>query len=181
MQSQRRNFHLAFAAILLALLIICAQITIPLPMIPLTLQPLGVGMIGSLLSPLWAGVTILAYLFLGSVGLPVFAGFYGGASAFLTPSGGYLPAFLVYAVLTALFLKNREKNWRNVFIANTVASLIYLVLGSLWLCLPFIAGMPVKAALMAGTVPFVLPVLGEIVIYTTIVVALDKVMKKRMH
>lgn len=62
MKSPNRTFYLAFSAILLALLIICAQIVLPLPMIPLTLQPLGVGMIGTLLPLPWAGATILAYL-----------------------------------------------------------------------------------------------------------------------
>ena len=110
MKSPNRTFYLAFSAILLALLIICAQIVLPLPMIPLTLQPLGVGMIGTLLPLPWAGATILAYLALGALGLPVFAGAHGGIAAFLTPSGGYLPSFLVYAVLAALFLRNRQKN-----------------------------------------------------------------------
>ncbi|XBG78428.1 hypothetical protein V4S31_04885 [Enterococcus cecorum] len=53
MKSPNRTFYLAFSAILLALLIICAQIVLPLPMIPLTLQPLGVGMIGTLLPLPW--------------------------------------------------------------------------------------------------------------------------------
>lgn len=181
MKSPNRTFYLAFSAILLALLIICAQIVLPLPMIPLTLQPLGVGMIGTLLPLPWAGATILAYLALGAVGLPVFAGAYGGVGAFLTPSGGYLPAFFVYAVLAALFLRNHKKTWINIFAANVCAAMIYLVLGSLWLCLPFIAGMSVKAALIAGTLPFALPVIGEIAVYTTIATALHKVMARRLR
>ena len=59
--------------------------------------------------------------------------------------------------------------------------MIYLVLGSLWLCLPFIAGMSVKAALIAGTLPFALPVIGEIAVYTTIATALHKVMARRLR
>ncbi len=181
MKNPNRTFYLAFSAILLALLIICAQIVLPLPMIPLTLQPLGVGMIGTLLPLPWAGATILAYLALGAIGLPVFAGAHGGIAAFLTPSGGYLPSFFVYAVLAALFLRNRQKTWINIFVANVCAAMIYLVLGSLWLCLPFIAGMSVKAALIAGTLPFALPVIGEIAVYTTIATALHKVMARRLR
>lgn len=87
----------------------------------------------------------------------------------------------MYAVLTALFLRNRKKTWMNIFIANVCAAMIFLVLGSLWLCLPVIAGMSVKAALIAGTFPFVLPVIGEIAVYTTIATTLHKVIARRLR
>lgn len=179
MQKNRRLQRIVFAALLLVILIICAQILLPLPAIPLTLQPLGVGVIGSLLPVALAGETIIAYLILGAVGLPVFAGFAGGVAAFMTPSGGYLPSFFVYAVLVALFLHKRAKSYINVLVANCIAALVYLVLGSTWLMIPGIAGMSFKAAIWAGMIPFVIPVFVEILVYTPIVVRVNQIIERK--
>ena len=64
----------------LALLIVCAQISIPIWIVPITLQTLAVGLIATVLPLQLSSAVIAAYLLLGLVGLPVFANFAGGAS-----------------------------------------------------------------------------------------------------
>ncbi len=98
-------------SILLASLIISAFITIPFPMISLTLQTLVVFLI-ILLSKGLDGIIITSiYAILGTVGLPVFAGFNPGSIA--SPTYGFIIAFIVSSILIYIYdrviLKNKER------------------------------------------------------------------------
>jgi biotin transport system substrate-specific component len=79
-----------------------AQVAVPVPLspVPMTLQPLAVLAVGGLLSAGGGVAALVAYLSLGALGLPVFAGGSGGALHLLGPTGGYLLAFPVAAGLT---------------------------------------------------------------------------------
>ena len=64
--------RLAIIAISTAFLAVASQLTIPLPLVPLTLQTLAVGIIATLLKPLDSILAICLYLVLGAIGVPVF-------------------------------------------------------------------------------------------------------------
>jgi biotin transport system substrate-specific component len=58
--------------------------------VPITAQSLAVMLVGAVLGP-WRGfTTLLVFLALVAVGLPLLAGFRGGFGQFLTPSAGFL-------------------------------------------------------------------------------------------
>ena len=73
---------------------VCAWIAIPLPGVSFTLQTFAVLLTLGVLGGKWGSVSILLYLLLGMVGLPVFTGFRGGAGALLDATGGFLWGFL---------------------------------------------------------------------------------------
>lgn len=78
----------------IVLLVICAQIAIPLPGgVPFTLQLLGLITIGYLYPPQMSFKITLVYLLMGILGFPVFANFSAGFAAFFGPTGGFLWAF----------------------------------------------------------------------------------------
>lgn len=89
---------LVYAAVMAALTAVCAWITVP-TVVPFTLQTfavfLAVGALGGKLGTL----SVLVYLLLGAVGLPVFAGFSGGLGSFAGLTGGYLIGFLLIALV----------------------------------------------------------------------------------
>lgn len=86
-----------------ALLAVLSQISIPLPTgVPVTLQTFAVALCGYILGPLYGLLSVLVYLALGAVGLPVFAGFSGGVGAFASMSGGFMWGFLPMAFLCGL-------------------------------------------------------------------------------
>ena len=62
-----------------ALTAICAWISIPLPAVSFTMQTFAVLLTLGILGGRWGSLTIGLYLLLGIIGLPVFAGFRGGA------------------------------------------------------------------------------------------------------
>lgn len=81
-------------ALFAALTAVCAWTGIPLGDTVFTLQTLAVFLTLGLLGGKWGTVSILCYLLLGAVGVPVFSGFRGGIGMLLGPTGGYLLGFL---------------------------------------------------------------------------------------
>ena len=113
---------------MLALLIVCSQLTIPLPMIPLTLQTLAVGLLASILPLRYSLQTILVYLLLGFIGLPVFANFKGGLGVLFSNTGGYLLGFLVYVMIVgSMVAKKQTFNW--LLLAKSFGALLQLLCG----------------------------------------------------
>lgn len=87
--------HLTHAGLFAALLAICAWICIPVGDLPITLQTCGVFLALLCLGGKWGTLSILIYLLLGAVGLPVFSAFQGGFGVLLGPTGGFLRGFLL--------------------------------------------------------------------------------------
>lgn len=93
------------ASVFAALMGVCAWISLPVADIAFTLQTLGVFLALGILGGRWGSVSILIYLLLGAVGLPVFSGFRGGPGMLLGITGGYLWGFLVSGLLYWAFEK----------------------------------------------------------------------------
>ena len=95
----RRMVEIAAGALVVA---VAAQVAVPVPLspVPMTLQPLAVLVVGSLLGPAGGLAALVTYLALGIAGLPVFAGGSSGLLHIMGPTGGYLLAFPLAAAAT---------------------------------------------------------------------------------
>lgn len=84
--------NIAQAAVFAALTGAFAYVAIPYPLstAPLTLQVLGVFLVGLLLGPLWGGASMVLYLTAGALGAPIFAQGTAGIGVLVGPTGGYL-------------------------------------------------------------------------------------------
>ncbi len=100
----RRVVAVAIGALVVA---VAAQIRIPLPLtpVPVTLQDLAVLTVGGLLGPAAGLAALVTYLGLGIAGLPVFSGGASGIAWLLGPTGGYLLAFPVAALVMGIFAR----------------------------------------------------------------------------
>ncbi|MBN2051316.1 MAG: biotin transporter BioY [Spirochaetales bacterium] len=135
-----------------ALMVLGVFIRIPLGPVPIVMTNFFVLLAGYLLGPVSGSAAVLLYLFLGAAGLPVFSAG-GGAALFLGPTGGYLAGYLPAALLTGFLAdKNRRnKTWADILIFTLGALIIYLP-GVLWLS--HVTGLPFKASLQTGMLPF---------------------------
>ena len=73
-----------------------SQIAIPIPgtPVPITLQPMIVVLAGLMLGPRFGAASMVLYLAIGALGLPVFAPIGApGVARFFGPTGGYLMAY----------------------------------------------------------------------------------------
>ena len=99
----KKIFPLVLISIGVAMISVLSQFTLPFGPIPLTLQTLMIGIIGTIYKPSHAFVTVCLYLLLGFLGFPVLAGGASGASHFLGPTAGFLLFFPFRAWITSLF------------------------------------------------------------------------------
>lgn len=102
-----RTLDLAYVALFSVLIAVCAWVSIPAPkpFVPFTLQTFGVFAAVLCLGGRRGLYSVVVYLLLGAIGLPVFSGFRGGVGVLFDTTGGYLLGFialaLVYALITA--------------------------------------------------------------------------------
>lgn len=89
-------------AVLIALIALSAQITIPLGPVPFTLQVGVVVLVALLCSPREALCALCGYVLLGAIGFPVFSGAHGGIGVLMGPTGGFIYGFIVAAVCGAV-------------------------------------------------------------------------------
>ncbi len=90
-------------AILVSLLAVVSQISIPMPfLVPITIQVLLVSLIGYLLRTREAVITMLSYIIIGAIGVPVFANFGAGVGTLFGYTGGFVFGFLPLVILASL-------------------------------------------------------------------------------
>ncbi len=156
---------MVFAALFAALISVGAYIRVPIPIspVPLTAQVLFVFLAGTMLGKKWGTISVLVYLLLGIIGLPVFAGGASGLGILLGPTGGYLVGF-AFAALLIGYLKEIRKPER--IISN--ASIIICGLAMIYLAgviqMMAVADLELIEALTLGVVPFIIADLIKVAI-----------------
>lgn len=112
MRSRRKSLRsIVRGAACAALLVILSQMSIPFPGgVPLTLQTFAVSLIGFVLGAKLGLLTVLLYVLLGAVGLPVFAGLKGGFPVLIGPTGGFIFGFLALAFLSGTGVRTAHGN-----------------------------------------------------------------------
>lgn len=79
------------------------SLVIPFIPVPFTFQMLGVMLVGSILGARKGFAAMLVFLGLVAAGLPVLSGFHGGMGVLLGPTGGYVLAWPIAALIIGLF------------------------------------------------------------------------------
>jgi biotin transport system substrate-specific component len=169
-----------------ALTSILAQIAIPLWPVPITGQTFSVLFVGALLGVTRAALSMVLYLVIGLLGLPVFApqadgSHLTGLAALLGPTGGYLIGFILASAFVG-WLAQREwdRKWLRTLLAFVGGTVLIYAVGLPWLyvalsnlhvanplqatisggLLPFLLGDSIKAILAAAILPLVWRAIG---------------------
>ncbi|MGT2714989.1 biotin transporter BioY [Streptococcus respiraculi] len=165
---------LIYPAIGAGLIAVLSQIVIPLGPVPFTLQTLAVGLIASLYQSKEATISVILYLLLGAIGLPVFAGLSSGIATLFGPTAGFLWGFLLYAAVTA-FLTPPKSTLVQVFLANLLGDALCFLSGGLVFSLITQSNMGKTLALTV--LPFLIPDLIKLVIITLAYRPLSRIFK----
>ncbi|HEX2867840.1 MAG TPA: biotin transporter BioY [Ignavibacteriales bacterium] len=112
-----------------------AQVEVPVQPVPFTLQTMLVILAGAFLGAKNGALSQIIYIFMGAIGLPVFAGFSSFASL-LGPTGGYLLAFPLGAYVTGLVLEKR-RSLVITWLAMALGALVIIFTGASYLSLLF--------------------------------------------
>ena len=131
-RSHTKLKSMVFVALMAAFLCIFSPISIPLPLVPITLQTFGVFLVSALLGWKRGTVAVLIYLLLGLIGLPVFSGWTGGFSSFATPSSGYIIGFLFTALLTGFLIDRFSRQFWMYPVAMAAGLAVCYLFGTIW-------------------------------------------------
>lgn len=101
----------SFIGLFAALIAVCAQIIIPMPLgVPFTLQTFAVALAGVLLGRRRGALAALVYVLIGAIGAPVFSGFGSGIGVIFGPGGGFLLSFPVMAWICGVQFNALKQN-----------------------------------------------------------------------
>ena len=142
-----------YASLFGALTAVGAYIIIPLPPVPITLQTLFLGLAGVILGGRLGALSQTVYLFLGIIGLPVFAGGKAGLGVLFGPTGGYLIGFVAAAfVIGKLAALKARPGFAWLCFSLAAGTAVIYALGLLQLVL--VARLTFVKALAVGVLPF---------------------------
>lgn len=118
-----KTIMLALTGVFTSLVIAGAFIEIPTPLVSFTMQTFFVQLTSSMMGPLWGGITIALYIFMGLVGIPVFTKG-GGFMYVLQPTFGYLIGFFIGTIVGALIIKMFKKKSYWAYLTGNIVNLL---------------------------------------------------------
>ena len=123
MTSETRS--LVYCALFTALIAVGAFIKIPIPVVPFTLQYLFTMLAGILLGSRLGSLSVLAYMILGLIGLPIFSEG-GGIGYVFKPSFGYIIGFCVGTFVTGWLVEHMKKKTIVHYLIANLAGLFFV-------------------------------------------------------
>lgn len=164
-----------------ALLTVCSWISIPIGAVPVTLQTFAVFAIAGLLD-LKAGVlSMIAYLLLGAVGVPVFANFKSGVSVLQGATGGYIIGMIISIIIINGFKQIKFRPFACLIAGMIVGLIVCYIFGTLWFYFVFAKtgnSKTIAEILSICVFPFVIPDLVKIALAAVLVDRLRVPLKK---
>lgn len=171
--------ELVFTALMAVIIAVCSWISIPTT-VPFTLQTFGVFMAVGLLGGKKGTISVLVYILLGAVGVPVFAGFSSGIGVLFGTTGGYIVGFLlsglVYWAMTAAF----GEKLPIMIIAMVIGLLVCYAFGTAWFMIVYAkntAPIGLLTALGWCVFPFIIPDCIKIALAVVLTKQLKKYVK----
>lgn len=157
-----------------ALLCISSYIVIPLPfsLASITAQTIIINLIGLIMLPKEAFITMFIFILLGACGLPVFSGGTGGIGRLFGPTGGYLLGYLTAAVVISI-LKGKEVNIKRYLFVTIVVGIPIIYLCGLTTMKIYMKGNLIQL-LTASVFPFIPGDILKCILGSYIAVVLNK-------
>lgn len=163
--NRNKTQKLILCSLFVALIVVGTFIKIPIPVVPFTLQFLFTMLAGLLLGGKLGSLSVVVYIIMGLIGIPVFAEG-GGFSYVLKPSFGYIIGFAIAAYVTGTIANKVQKpGYKRLFAATFIGLFIVYLCGMVYYYLisDFYLGTPI------GLWPlflycFILAVPGDIVL-----------------
>ena len=164
-------------ALCVAILCVTSFLVVPLPFTPIviSLHTIAVNIIGLILMPMQAGLTVFIYLLMGLVGLPVFSAGTAGPGKLFGPTGGFYFGFL-FAVIAISLLRGKKSSMKRYAIVSIAVGIpIQHLCAIVGMCIH--NGGNVAAAFATVSLPFLIGDIIKCLMSSMVGVALNKVIK----
>ena len=152
-------------AVFVAIITVCSFIQISVGPVPFTLQTFGVFIAAGVLGGKRGTLSVLVFILLGAVGIPVFANFSGGIGVLVGPTGGYIIGFLFSALVMWAMEKLPGKKSIMQIVSMVVGLVVCYAFGTAWFMVVYgKANGPVGLVTALGwcVFPFIIPDLIKI-------------------
>ncbi len=152
--------ELTYIALFVAFISVSAQLAIPIGPVPFTLQTTLILMAGLILGPKKGAISVLIYILVGAVGVPVFSGFRGGISILFLSTGGFIMSFPLMAYIAGKF-SNHPKTFVK-YSGCTVGVLVNFACGLAYFM--FLTKMDLITSMSYTVFPFIITTILQIVL-----------------
>lgn len=177
-KSKIKAFDIACVALVTAVITVCSYVAIPVGSVPVTLQTFAVCCAAGLLGTKKGTLSVLLYLALGAVGLPVFSGFQGGIGVLLGPTGGYALGFVFFAVIAGLITDKYGKKTPALMIAFAAGLAVCYIFGTVWFVSVYSeSSVNFAAALTACVLPYIIPDAVKLILAAVVTKAVSERIK----
>lgn len=148
----RTVFFISFVALFAAIICVGCFIKIPLGPVPIVLQNVLCILTGALLGGFAGAAPTAIFLLAGLIGLPVYSGGTSGLAVWLGPTGGFLPGYLLGALITGLICGKPDLAEKKVTAGRVVRLTLGILAGMIILYIPGVIRFAYWAG-AAGKVP----------------------------
>lgn len=147
--------QIALVGLMAAIICVLAPFALPIPISPvqITLGTLAIYFVLTVLGLKLGTISVVVYILLGLAGLPVFAGFTGGAGKLLGPSGGYILGYIFMALICGFFIDKWDNNVFLSFLGFLLGTAVLYLFGSLWLT--YQTTVTLSQAIVAYVLPYI--------------------------
>lgn len=174
--SRGRTYDMAYIGAFTVLIAICSWISIPTD-IPFTLQTFAVFLAVSVLGGKRGTLSVVVYVLLGAIGVPVFAEFTGGLGIILRNTGGYIIGFIFTALIMWLMESIFGRKLWVQGISMVLGMIACYAVGTAWFILVYMrdtGAVGLSTVLGWCVIPFIIPDAVKIVLALTLSNTLKK-------
>ncbi|WP_026478946.1 biotin transporter BioY [Alkaliphilus transvaalensis] len=169
--------QMTLVALFAALTAVSSQIAVPVPFspVPFTMQVVAVCLAGGILGRKLGSLSIIIYLLLGAIGLPVFAHFSSGLHILVGPTGGFLLSFPLAAYVIGSITEKKI-----TYLRTTIAMLLALILiyGIGLIQFKYVTSMTWEQSFLLAVANYIIPDLIKIVLTSAIVMKVSHVLER---
>ena len=154
-----KTYDIVYITVFAVIMAICSWISIPAA-VPFTLQTFGVFIAVGVLGGKRGSLSVLVFILLGAIGIPVFANFSGGIGVLAGPTGGYIIGFLFSALLMWAMEKLPGKKSVMQIVSMIAGLIVCYAFGTVWFVIVYgrmNGPIGFTAALASCVVPFIIP------------------------
>ena len=156
------TYQMAVTAVMAAVLCVLGPLTVPIGAIPISLANFVICLTAWLLGPKFGTLSVVIYLAIGLIGVPVFSGYGAGLAKVAGPTGGYLVGYLLLAFIGGLFIEKSNGQPVVSAVGLVLGDAACYVLGTAWFV--FQMQCDLGYALAVCVYPFIVLDLAKIVV-----------------
>lgn len=127
--------HMTLVGLMTAVICILGPLAVTLPVspVPISLGTLAIYLAVSVLGMKLSAASVVIYILLGLVGVPVFTNFTAGPGKLLGPTGGYILGYTFLALICGAFVERLFRRPVLCFLGMLLGTGVFYAFGTVWL------------------------------------------------